>query len=872
MPEQQHIFLSYRSLERAFVQRLFADLTNAGVRVWLDQARDIGIQTGDRWTEAIGTALKGCVGLLIVITPEYFESRVCLDELDFAYRNKLPIFPVLLRETSESTMPFWLPAIQYTDFRNLILGDVEYLTRVTELVQRINREQGSVISTKPDAETQYLNGLIAELSPPEKGVRQYVELAAEADIPLQPSKALIDDEWGYAELKISQQNPRKPETLPLNSITEALEKYPCFVLVGDPGSGKTTTIRRLALANAEKRLAGDKNSPIPLLLYLPHWAAREQETTIEGFIRSNWTLPGDPISQIQSGEVFLYLDGLNEMGAKRHILARKLQDWITSTSPPKNLIITCRSDIELEIKLPTILTKPLDWNRIKEFSTNYLGPESVVDFLEQIFPSDIFLLIKSAQKHNISEDQTREFANYLLARSLFQLATNPYFLRALIEVYKDVPQRRLPSLESDLFHSLSKALWEREYKRSTPDWISFEEASRFLGDLAFHILYEDRPLNIPFHEACNFVNKKLLILSKNANVLIIKDGFVSFYHQLMLEYFAAVGLGKLGIRILLDRYGEDGHIPYRLQPVITNFCRMLANPDEIIDSILTIDLYLAAECICKSNSPSEKIVDKAIDKLTQQLDSDNDEVRWRAVLAIGDIGNSKSVSHLMGMLYDSSEIVRSCSSMALGKIGVPALPELIRFLREADEEIKNEVSFALIEIGEPAVPYLLEFLPDYKTGASGIAAFVLQVIGAVPSLCLALKHEHLFVRFSVAHILGEIRDPKAIPYLIAHAKDKDNWIRETVVEALGKIGDKSATLVLLTALKDRTGSVRWQAAKALGEIKDETATEGLIERLSDRVKPYLKKQRICEVAAEALENIGTSEALAALEEWRHNQQ
>ena len=52
MPEQRHIFLSYRSIEADFALRLAADLKNSGVSVWMDR-RD-----GNEWRRQIRMLLQ----------------------------------------------------------------------------------------------------------------------------------------------------------------------------------------------------------------------------------------------------------------------------------------------------------------------------------------------------------------------------------------------------------------------------------------------------------------------------------------------------------------------------------------------------------------------------------------------------------------------------------------------------------------------------------------------------------------------------------------------------------------------------------------------------------------------------------------------
>ena len=74
---RQHVFLSYRSLERGFALKLAAALRNAGVIVWVDCLED-GIRVGDDWPCSIEEALNTCCALVAVVSPDYVASKVCL--------------------------------------------------------------------------------------------------------------------------------------------------------------------------------------------------------------------------------------------------------------------------------------------------------------------------------------------------------------------------------------------------------------------------------------------------------------------------------------------------------------------------------------------------------------------------------------------------------------------------------------------------------------------------------------------------------------------------------------------------------------------------------------------------------------------------
>ena len=81
-------------------------------------------------------------------------------------------------------------------------------------------------------------------------------------------------------------------------------------------------------------------SPLPLFLYLPQWG---DEPTLLDFIHTHWPFKTDPAGLLKEGDVILYLDGLNEMGAKGARKVLKLNEWLRKNIF-QQVIITCRKD------------------------------------------------------------------------------------------------------------------------------------------------------------------------------------------------------------------------------------------------------------------------------------------------------------------------------------------------------------------------------------------------------------------------------------------------------------------------------------------------------------------------------------------------
>src|SRR6266568_7817397 len=86
-------------------------------------------------------------------------------------------------------------------------------------------------------------------------------------------------------------------------------------------------------------------------------------------------------------------------------------------------------------------------------------------------------------------------------------------------------------------------------------------------------------------------------------------------------------------------------------------------------------------------------------------------------------------------------------------------------------------------------------------------------------------------RYYAVHLLGELRDPRAIPILVPLLKDAD--INYKVPWALAQIGDKGSIAPLLDVLDDESPSMRVLAIYALETLNAREALPRLILLLDD---------------------------------------
>ena len=139
----------------------------------------------------------------------------------------------------------------------------------------------------------------------------------------------------------------------------------------------------------------------------------------------------------------------------------------------------------------------------------------------------------------------------------------------------------------------------------------------------------------------------------------------------------------------------------------------------------------------------------------------------------------------------------------------------------------------------------------------------------LPSLLKALHDEEKNVRATACRVLGKIGGSNVVAELMEVLYDKEVQVRVSAISALKEIGGSSLAVELVKVLCDKEVEVRVSAISALEEIGDSYAVPYITRLLSDNAEDFCGR-KACDKAAEALEKIGTPEALKAVKEWKEN--
>ena len=589
------------------------------------------------------------------------------------------------------------------------------------------------------------------------------------------------------------------KTYPLQDIDDALDKFPAgFVLVGDPGAGKTTMLRHLerkAINQFFKNRLDNRfpvwinlglvDNPVDGMALLEHWWREYPLPETPDFYRKNYNLR-------------LLLDGLNELPLDtRKEQTTALRSLIEDSQLPIPAIITCRvddyerdADIQ-QFKLPIVYIHTLNDQRIEAFIRNYGA-------------TDLWPELRKPENE-----------------SSLEMARNPYKLTMLIKVF--VRDGTLPTDAHQLYREYLQLTYDdyrgnRDKKRTFLLRLARQDLEGNLKELAFRMLAEGNGLSLDVDRAVRYIGNNALKDGINIGVLKREGQQIQFYHQSLQGYFAIERLGQA----LTLKYGWERFTKNR-QALIRQIGDLGENGAPAVEPLIGLLRDNDPEVRWSAAQALGKIGDvRAVEPLIRLLGDSDTNVRSSAAPALGLLGDVRAVEPLIGLLGDSDTNVRWSVVLALGLLGdVRAVEPLIRLLGDSEPKVRLSTALALAKIGQPAVESLIGLLGDNDKLVRSSAGLALGKIGDVRSvepLIALLEDSDTDVRLSAALVLGLLGDVRAVEWLIVLLKDSDRFVRWSAAQALGKIGDVLAVEPLTGLLHDAAEQVRKAASLALKEI------------------------------------------------------
>jgi HEAT repeat protein len=156
------------------------------------------------------------------------------------------------------------------------------------------------------------------------------------------------------------------------------------------------------------------------------------------------------------------------------------------------------------------------------------------------------------------------------------------------------------------------------------------------------------------------------------------------------------------------------------------------------------------------------------------------------------------------------------------------LPQLESWLSHDDRHLRGNAAFLFAALGDRrGYDVLVEILNDRSERPKG------QGLGTVR---WSLQEQIVTDRYYAVHLLGELKDPSAVPDLVALLQDEQ--VNYKVAWALGEIGGEPAVQGLVEALHDKNPDVRVIAIEALGKLNAKEALSSLSLLLDDHERSH----------------------------------
>ena len=595
----------------------------------------------------------------------------------------------------------------------------------------------------------------------------------------------------------------------LASIGEALDLHEHFVLLGAPGSGKTTTLEKLLVDQARKAMENLANARIPVFINLVKWPAAFDD--FSRFLAQEMSF--QVIGPVSVDRTLLLLDGLNEIAAEHYSARVKaLGDWLKDY-PESSVIVSSREKHYLDGRkiatLPTVHIQPLDNNRIRAFLNARLGS----DIAEKLFPQlgSLDSSIQLAHKHK--------------KRDLIFLAQNPYLLQLICRLYED-NEKQMPGSRGDLFRCFVNMLYAREKRHSLTFDITYDQMLSTFSEIAFAMQRNRSATSVHTNWAVKQITagidiEKVWVLGRNSSLLELEkdERVLHFSHQLILEYFAAEGLLKrfndLGNYVRHPKFYGGRRLSGSWDEVMFTLAGLI-DSDEYLRKLAEIDPFLAFDCleyIPKNLNLSDNFIGFIVDKLVSYFSSNNSDAKSLAITKLQEQDESIVLAPLLKILRETKNVIIKRASLKVLSTynSSHALEYMVSALRDKDKWVRKESEEFLEKKIQSLTPFLDDDTEDVRTASSSDLAQIESEL----VLDNRLKE-------------GYSSTAELVP-LLAHVNAKTRRIARKALISDINIPTKD----VLALMRHKHAKVRLSAAMALSKRFKEITLEKLDELLDD---------------------------------------
>lgn len=721
MTNTQHVFISYsRQDGLEFAERLEQALEARHIKTWRDKRN---LDPNQDFTAELEKAIEEASHVVVCVTPDIKrENSFVRREIQYAVLSDKIIVPLRL---ADMVPPIHVVNLTFIDFfrSNWDLAFAELVKRLQEAAAHYETP-----ALPSDPHREYLNALYQSIVRYlDKTVFSLIALNTETTPDaVETSRENPPPALPMAFFDVLLDDTPSDEQTPQANFHSAFDQYEKrMLLLGEPGSGKTTTLMAYARDAVAKRLE-DVDQPLPLLAPVSTWDSQNAPAISDWLATQIHALKTGVIAEtIQSGKALLLLDGLDELGSRREDEQTKESydprlRFIERIPSNNALLVTCRqkdyAEIGQKISLNGAVTlQPLNNQQMRAYLTRQ---------------PDLLAAIES-------DADLREMAQTPLILSLFTFA----FSDMSAEAAKLRDLAHTPSdLRDRIFETYVRRRYEREVRKPYAEIpFTLEEIYEVLGGIATKSVARDAISSdstmlsmADFSGELGAEKAEAFVQLVSELHLLVPDTLNSwrFIHAMIRSYFA--------FRWALKRV-EDTGFPSAIRRRSAYALAWLKDPRRSYEVLAEAfhnrdqDLKVRSEIVFALGHLGDK---RAVDLLIEGLEDPDVMIRFQAATALGRIGDGRAFNPVLPLLKDEAEYGRYGAVRALGDLGdINAVPHLIPLLQDTVDFVRASTARSLGELrAAEAVVALKTSLHDSDPTVCRCAAVALEQIGTPEAL------------------------------------------------------------------------------------------------------------------------------------------
>lgn len=230
--------------------------------------------------------------------------------------------------------------------------------------------------------------------------------------------------------------------------------------------------------------------------------------------------------------------------------------------------------------------------------------------------------------------------------------------------------------------------------------------------------------------------------------------------------------------------------------------------------------------------------------LLNDLASEDYNVRWSAIKALGVLGDRRAVKPLLAILEEVFQNkvpvtigTSRLAAQALSRIGNPeAIPSLMKVFTSFHNEfsLTMDMGKALAGIGTAVIPFLKEVMTDPQYTRESAAVLAQLGKSGEAELTSSFHLADAETRKQILSGITQVQSGDLVPFLQNVLMDEtDENVRSSAIYALERIRTPLAVETLYMLLESKNVRDRARAVNALGWIKDKKAVSRLMALLND---------------------------------------